>query len=743
MMGRRHKSVTGRRWSVLAFLCFTIAPVADHADASSTSVIWVNRVNVTVTGDVLQKTSGCDGCDDAGATSEQQITSGDGYVEFTIGETGTLFVAGLGRGNDDTSYSDVEFAFRFNGAGSADVLENGTYVGGDTGYAAGDVFRVAVVDGKVHYSRNGVVLLERTKTLQYPLLLDTSLISAGATIRQARIASMLPNPSGGFLEKAGSQTYRARFTASQLASFLPPGGTRGTFTFPPPYNTAAVRLTDANDCAGGQDCLLPVGYSYWRNINNHVGSDTMYIVLGFDRSRGGAGPSLLAYNKSTDEIVNLGALFSSQSSWSYATTEGWYFSASTPTRLFAFLPGTSALHRFDVLAKQFDPVPAMDLNQCPRPAVCPGAAAYIYQPHSSDDEAVHSATVQDSDFRRLGCVVARAGEFLYVPTRDGYALDECHVDKSGRWLLVLETGADGALDNRIVDVEAGTVTALDDVQGALGHLDTGFGYAVGADNFNPLPNASILLTFPLAGTDRPAGPVVHFNKRWDIAAANHVAHGNAIRGRRPQEQYACGSNASRVSDMADEIVCFSLNPDRHADGSLDVLVVGQVMTSLDAGGGGSGDYEKMPKGNLDVSGRYFIWTTNLGGNRLDAVLVKVPAELIVPPSSMHVGDLDGSSAASGGGYWRGAVDVQVDDGSHGPVTGATVSASWSNGHPGGVSCTTDAAGRCRLTSGRIRNNVRAATLTIIDVRHEMLSYATPNHDPDGDSDGTRITVRRP
>ena len=35
---------------------------------------------------------------------------------------------------------------------------------------------------------------------------------------------------------------------------------------------------------------------------------------------------------------------------------------------------------------------------------------------------------------------------------------------------------------------------------------------------------------------------------------------------------------------------------------------------------------KLPKGNLDVTGRYFLWTTNLGGDRLDAFLVKVPAE---------------------------------------------------------------------------------------------------------------------
>ena len=49
-----------------------------------------------------------------------------------------------------------------------------------------------------------------------------------------------------------------------------------------------------------------------------------------------------------------------------------------------------------------------------------------------------------------------------------------------------------------------------------------------------------------------------------------ITHGNAIAGLPPESQFACGSNASRVADMADEIVCFSLDPNRYADGSLDV-----------------------------------------------------------------------------------------------------------------------------------------------------------------------------
>jgi len=603
--------------------------------------VWTDLVHATVTGTTLQKTSGCDGCDDAGARSQQEIAVGDGYIELTIGEANTFWFAGLSHGNDNTTYTDIDFSFRFNGAGSADVMENGIYRGGDTPYAAGDVFRVAVVNGHVEYRRNGALLYTSQVAPTYPLLLDTALGSIGATVRDAKLAGGGPPPpppppptgGGGFLEEAGAQVFRSRFTSSQIASFLPAGGAKGAFTFPAPYNTAGIRLTNADDCGGGQDCVSYVGYSYWRSINNHVGSDTMYVFLGLDRSFGGTGPTLFSYNKVTDQVQNLGALFDSSSTYAWSSGESWYFSGTQPTKLYAYLIGGTQLRRYDVLGRQFEATPAMDLNDCPRPSVCPPESVSIIQPHSSDDDHVHSASVQDTNWNVLGCVVYRDNAqppFLYYAPPAGYYLDECHVDKSGTWLMLLEIGpAPGyAGDNRVVDLQTGRIATLPDSQGGLGHLDMGFGYAVGADNYNPQPNATILVTFPVASTERPIGPVVHFNKNWDIAAANHIAHGNAKPGVLPKDQYACGSAASRVSYMADEIVCFSLDPNRHADGSLDVLVVAQVMTDLDASGGHNDDYSQMPKGNLDVTGGYFIWTSNMAGNRLDAFIVKVPAALL-------------------------------------------------------------------------------------------------------------------
>jgi len=132
-----------------------------------------------------------------------------------------------------------------------------------------------------------------------PPLLRVSLIASFLWMTAAGLFPSLPfsiaiaqttQPSGGFLEQAGS-AIRSRWTASQLQAFLP--SDRGKFIFPAPYNTEGVRLTNFSDC-GGTDCLWYVGYSYWRNSNNHVGSNQMLIFLSFNKSLGGAGHTLFS-----------------------------------------------------------------------------------------------------------------------------------------------------------------------------------------------------------------------------------------------------------------------------------------------------------------------------------------------------------------------------------------------------------------------------------------------------------------
>lgn len=450
----------------------------------------------------------------------------------------------------------------------------------------------------------------RAGTLITLLLLCTSTTVNGQTSNQF---------PGGWVEKQGTST-RARWSSSQIQSFIPP--TRGSFTFPAPYNTKAVRITDASDC-GGADCVAWSSYSYWRNSNAHQGSNTMWIFVGLKTSMGGAGPTLFQYDKTTDAITKVGPLFPSGSKFLSNTGEGWYFSASLPNKLY-ISDGTQAL-RYDVVSKQFETVYDISSQF--------GTNRYVWQMHSSNDDLVHSATLADTATGTgLGCLVYNEStrQFSYFASTGGF--NECAIDKSGRYLLIME-GGDGmnTLNNVYVDLQTGTQTTVYNSNHALGHYDLGYGYAVGADGYNSLPNASI--TYSFAPTFVSMGPAVFYNINWTVSAIAHVSHSNARSGVPMNQQFACGSFADRTS-IQNEVTCFRL------DTSNAQLIVAPVMTNLDAAGGCcAGDYGKEPKGNLDITGQYFIWTSNVGSNRLDAFLVKVPSQLLVangdttPPSA--------------------------------------------------------------------------------------------------------------
>ncbi|HEY71533.1 MAG TPA: hypothetical protein G4O08_13230 [Anaerolineae bacterium] len=104
--------------------------------------------------------------------------------------------------------------------------------------------------------------------------------------------------------------------------------------------------------------------------------------------------------------------------------------------------------------------------------------------------------------------------------------------------------------------------------------------------------------------------------------------------------------------------------------------------------------------------------------------------------TMHVIDLD---AHHTGNQVR--VDVEVVLVGGGKVRGATVTGSWSVSGSGAVSsCVTTGSGKCHLWSGDIPEATQA-TFTITDISHPSYDYAPEdNSDPDGDSDGTTITI---
>jgi len=125
-------------------------------------------------------------------------------------------------------------------------------------------------------------------------------------------------------------------------------------------------------------------------------------------------------------------------------------------------------------------------------------------------------------------------------------------------------------------------------------------------------------------TVRGQGELVYQLSSW-TSGIGHITVASTPQASVAQ-QAACVSNAHRENlARVNEIVCFKL------DGSMKTLVVAPNLTDLNAPGGGNDDYSKLPKGNLDPTGEYFIWTTNAGGDRLDAFVVRVPWNMLSEP----------------------------------------------------------------------------------------------------------------
>ncbi len=148
-------------------------------------VVWTSPVKVAVDGNSIIKPSGCHGCADAGAISQQTIPSGSGSVEFEVSANAYLTV-GLSHGNPGTTGSEIAFGLRFS-PGVVEVRESGVYKA-DWRQAGGAVYKIAVDGGSVKYYQNGTLKYTSTQAPVYPLLLDSSLLTRGAGVLHAFIS---------------------------------------------------------------------------------------------------------------------------------------------------------------------------------------------------------------------------------------------------------------------------------------------------------------------------------------------------------------------------------------------------------------------------------------------------------------------------------------------------------------------------------------------------------------------------
>ncbi|MBI1760777.1 MAG: hypothetical protein HYR56_05000 [Acidobacteria bacterium] len=159
--------------------------------APAEPVVWINQVNCAAAGTTLKKTRGNNEAADAGASSRQKLTAGDGYLEFTALETDKERYVGLSAAPAGLEAETMDFSLHLTARAGragyvAEVREWGRYKA-ETGYPAKTVFRIAVANGVVSYYKNDEEFYVSTIKPLYPLTADVTLINLGATVSNAAL----------------------------------------------------------------------------------------------------------------------------------------------------------------------------------------------------------------------------------------------------------------------------------------------------------------------------------------------------------------------------------------------------------------------------------------------------------------------------------------------------------------------------------------------------------------------------
>ena len=140
-------------------------------------------------------------------------------------------------------------------------------------------------------------------------------------------------------------------------------------------------------------------------------------------------------------------------------------------------------------------------------------------------------------------------------------------------------------------------------------------------------------------------------------------------------------------------------------------------------------------GNHDIKVEYYENTGNAA--------IQVSWQQVQAATTLAVADLDRSTSSTQT-TWKAIVTTTVRDNTGKLIANARVTGNWGGGLTGTGACTTNSLGQCAITSAAIPKAQASVTFTITGITHATLTYrAANNADPDGDSNGTVITVTKP
>ncbi|MGI8828245.1 MAG: PKD domain-containing protein [Candidatus Limnocylindria bacterium] len=180
------------------------------------------------------------------------------------------------------------------------------------------------------------------------------------------------------------------------------------------------------------------------------------------------------------------------------------------------------------------------------------------------------------------------------------------------------------------------------------------------------------------------------------------------------------------SSVCTDLTCAFTDASADADGTI-------ASWRWDFGDGGISS-GRDPSHTYAAAGPYTVTLTVTDD---DSATASTSASVTVSAASaekMRVADLAGSAVTVNRNNWRATVVITVSDTSGAPVSGATVSGSFSPG--GSASCTTSTAGTCSVSVTLSSRKVAGTTFTVTGMTGPLVYDSTQNIE-------TSATISRP
>lgn len=306
--------------------------------------------------------------------------------------------------------------------------------------------------------------------------------------------------------------------------------------------------------------VKPIGMSYWRNINQHINSSTMDIVLSVNDEL-----VVFTVDKYSLQVLRQKALGINH------TGEGVSYSRIYPS-IFYYGMGRE-YYKYDVYTGERQVVWSSPFN--------------LWQVHMDYSERTFSGSLKDDNWNIIGWGVNE----LRFDLRG--SPDECQIDKSGDWLVIKENDY-----NRIVNINTGAERIIQNTDGALGHSDNGFNCILGENDFASVAGACEYFNFQTGERK-----LIYSTGLWNMG---YVSFTNAYPNTPIESQKAL------ISSADGRLILVRL------DGSLIGFSIADIPPYYDGQ-----PYEDRPKANLCPNGEFAVWTEARSGN-YNAYVVRVP-----------------------------------------------------------------------------------------------------------------------